>query len=482
MKLNYLAKSLFLLCFSGLLCFEGWSSYQKNLAPPLFVYDGEPISSQRTLPTLSEPSEKGKIVSQENIPAINARSYLLSNGMKVILKSTDYKNDELSFELHAPGGFSHLPEEAHPSAYLSKYYLGDSRHGVLTQSSLTRFLCSREIEIDVDMMPSKRRVTGNLSPNEIESLLHWMYALFTANEYNSHSFEHALEHLTHAIESEASLPASDKRHLTLPLNAFGPLATRPLTVEDMQNIKPKDAEDYLNSAFSDPSAFTLIITGHVDIEKFESMIAKYLASIPAHQSNIHPTKTVVPKQFQYQTTTYTKTETTSSVITFPLTFPYDLNTIENVKMICRLLELSIQQMAKDRNIELLSTKSFYNIPLDPRQQPFQIFLKVKSNHADHKKLLRGTFDTLITMAKDGPDPQLYDKTTRLMTHNRQFLSYENAFWTHMISEELSYGIKHSDLGKPTPELKYHFVHKLFAQSFNDMNQEIMEGRLEQAEL
>jgi zinc protease len=55
---------------------------------------------------LSKEPVKGTVVSSKSIDAVQAKELILSNGVKVILKPTDFKNDEIQIMAYSPGGTS----------------------------------------------------------------------------------------------------------------------------------------------------------------------------------------------------------------------------------------------------------------------------------------------------------------------------------------------------------------------------------------
>ena len=59
--------------------------------------------------TSSEPLMKalptsGKVVSEKKIAEVDATEWTLSNGSKVVIKQTDFKDDEILFNAYSLGG------------------------------------------------------------------------------------------------------------------------------------------------------------------------------------------------------------------------------------------------------------------------------------------------------------------------------------------------------------------------------------------
>ena len=61
----------------------------------------------------------GKVVSKKEFNEQGFTELTLSNGVRVILKSTDFKNDEILMSAYSPGGTSLCPTEDYLSAQYS---------------------------------------------------------------------------------------------------------------------------------------------------------------------------------------------------------------------------------------------------------------------------------------------------------------------------------------------------------------------------
>ncbi len=69
-----------------------------------------------TQPFLSSEPVPGKITDSAFNQELNITRLTLSNGIKVVLKPTDFKNDQIVFSAFSPGGTSLYPDVDYPSA------------------------------------------------------------------------------------------------------------------------------------------------------------------------------------------------------------------------------------------------------------------------------------------------------------------------------------------------------------------------------
>ena len=57
-------------------------------------------------PLVENVPPPGQVTARDSIPELGVALWTLSNGVRVQLKSTDFKNDEILFSAHSPGSFT----------------------------------------------------------------------------------------------------------------------------------------------------------------------------------------------------------------------------------------------------------------------------------------------------------------------------------------------------------------------------------------
>jgi zinc protease len=91
-----------------------------------------------TVPLMAETPAPGPVVSTRTIPELGVTEWTLKNGVRVVVKPTDFKNDEVRMTAFAPGGTSLAPDADYESA---KYAHAVVARGASDRS--TRRRCAR---------------------------------------------------------------------------------------------------------------------------------------------------------------------------------------------------------------------------------------------------------------------------------------------------------------------------------------------------
>ena len=79
----------------------------KNVYDKVLFMDIDPyIDAVSDEPLVGSLSPAGKVVTEVKLDDTGVTQWTLSNGIKVVLKPTDFKNDEILFYAQSPGGNS----------------------------------------------------------------------------------------------------------------------------------------------------------------------------------------------------------------------------------------------------------------------------------------------------------------------------------------------------------------------------------------
>ena len=96
------------------------------------------IDKVNSEPLVSNISAPGKVVEEKKIASLGVTEWKLSNGAKVILKPTDFKNDEILFSAYSVGGTSLVPDKDYLSAAFATSIVQQSGVGNFDEIALQK--------------------------------------------------------------------------------------------------------------------------------------------------------------------------------------------------------------------------------------------------------------------------------------------------------------------------------------------------------
>ena len=236
------------------------------------VLDDVPLLA--TLPT------PGSITGEERIESIDALRWTLSNGITVIAKQTDFRNDEVVFTALSPGGHSLVADEDHVSALYAAELVSGGGVGPHDNVTLDKLLAGKRVSVSPYIGELFEGFEGNASPEDLETLFQLITLYTTAPRLDPIYFSRYESSLRSIAETRAAQPDAilfDAVNTVLGQNHF---RQRSLTIELLEELNLERAEAVYADRFADLGDTTFVFVGAFDWENLRSLTATYLASLP----------------------------------------------------------------------------------------------------------------------------------------------------------------------------------------------------------
>ncbi len=232
-------------------------------------------------PLLSEIPEPGTIVSEVYQESVDTHTWELSNGVKVILKATDFQNDEVLMTAFSPGGHSLVMDDEYISALMSTMILGESGAGVFNSLQLEKRLAGQSIEVSPYISDQYEGISGASSPKDLEAFFKLLYLQATQPRLDDGAYASLISRLQATIANREKSPQSVFQD-AIEKELYGNHPRhRPLSLELLEEIDPELALLIYKNRFKDFSDFTFVFVGSLNLEAMKRYATTYLASLPS---------------------------------------------------------------------------------------------------------------------------------------------------------------------------------------------------------
>jgi len=246
------------------------------------LFKEEDISS---LPLMTSLPEPGRILSEKTIPALEITDLKFSNGVRVILKPTKFKNDEISFIAFSPGGTSLYPFADDQSGAAAAGVVAAGGIGNLTAAQLRRTLNGKQLSVSPFIGESMEGVSGAATGKDLETALQLVYLYFTQPRKDSVIFLNSMSRARASLLNRAKSPESEfSDTINAVMNNYHIRRTAP-GPDKLDRINLDKAMEIYKDRFSDASDFTFIFTGSFDPIAVRSLLLKYIGGLPATDRN-----------------------------------------------------------------------------------------------------------------------------------------------------------------------------------------------------
>ncbi|MEQ2975608.1 insulinase family protein [Butyricimonas faecihominis] len=235
----------------------------------------------KAVPLIDFEIKSGSIVKTKKIKMLDAEEWTLSNGCKVYYKFSDQDGMKVSLLGESAGGQSLLPVEDLPSATALStliMYSGLYKHNTEMMQAILK---GHHIMPNITLGETFEGVSGVCDNNETEMLFQIIYLFFEHPRFDRNDFDKYVYMNKLQVENT-------------------PRTVNDTISEQMQQLRVKesprlwkadskfyDAMNYdkmvaiYKDRFQDASDFTFYLTGNIQREEAQALVAKYLGAIPS---------------------------------------------------------------------------------------------------------------------------------------------------------------------------------------------------------
>ncbi|XP_051150426.1 zinc protease PQQL-like isoform X2 [Andrographis paniculata] len=250
-----------------------------NISP----WDDESIPEE----IISTQPNPGHVVEQFEYSSIGAMELILSNGMRVCYKCTDFFDDQVLFTGFSYGGLSELQESEYFSCSMGPTIAGEIGIFGHRPSVLADMLAGKRAEVGTSLGAYMRSFSGDCSPSDLETALQLVYQLFVTNvEAGEEDVKIVMQMAEESVRAQERDPYTAFSNRVREINYGSSYFFRPIKINNLRKVDPIKACEYFNNCFKDPSTFTVVIVGNIEPGIACPLILQYLGGIPRPPSPI----------------------------------------------------------------------------------------------------------------------------------------------------------------------------------------------------
>jgi len=221
----------------------------------------------------------GSIVQERVDAQTGAVMITLSNGANIILKQTENRNNEIVFYAMANGGTANATAENIVSAGLLAEMLNVSGLGNYSRTELNNKLTGKQVSVSFFNSSYFRGFQGSSVTQDINTLFEMIHLFFTEPRLDERAIAAMLDSYRTTLAHQREDPQRFfNQELTKLINSNHPLFM-PLEAQDLSRVSIEQARAFLNRCLN-PSDYTFIFTGNIDVNSMRDLLSTYLASIP----------------------------------------------------------------------------------------------------------------------------------------------------------------------------------------------------------
>ncbi|MFC1595505.1 M16 family metallopeptidase [Gemmatimonadota bacterium] len=393
----------------------------------------------------------GSVVSEAYTEEIDVTEWVLSNGARVILKPTDFNEDQIIFSAWSPGGTSLLDDADY---YQANNYTLITAGGVSEFSAvdLQKLLSGKVAGASISIAGLEEGLNGSASPKDLETMFQLLYLRFTAPRADSTIFVSLKTRMKASIENRAASPVAAFLDTVTAIVSQNHFRARPITEEMIDEWDLQRSLDFYRDRFADASDFTFLFIGNIDLETIRPLVERYIGGLPSigrvetwRDVGIEYPSGVVKKEVRRGVEPQSQT-----ILLFPGPFEYTRLNSYALTSMTEVLNIRLREKIREELGGTYGVNVGASVSRRPEEE-YSITIMFGADPERMEELIGVVFDEIDSLGTFGPTPDYIQKVQESQRRARETNLRQNGYWMTNLAGRYRYG------GDPREILTYEAI-------------------------
>lgn len=404
------------------------AAYEDNTVKEPLIAEGTPLAGSPVKKTSQNAS-------------LGTTEWTLKNGVKVIVKPTTYKADEVRLNVRSKGGLSVLTDE--------EFYMGEMMPSAISMMGVGKFsatdlkkqLSGKSAALMLGAENYFSSMNGVGSPKDVETMLQLLYLYFTQPRFDENDYNNLMKMLKAQLDNAKSNPdyIAQERFTDV---AYGHNPRRQMiSTEIADKFDFKALPAIYNKLYPGAASFTFTIVGNVNLETLKPLVEKYIGSIPASKK-----LTAVDDKSGYVKGEVIEDFTTpmqQPKVSVRYLFSGDMeNTLKNKVTLTLLTQALNSRYLQSIREEKGGTYGVqvYSSPNYVPNQTFELNIAFDTNEQMADELCDIIIKEINEIAENGPKTEDVEKAREFFVKNWKNTLEQNSGWMNYITQYYGSGL------------------------------------------
>lgn len=231
-------------------------------------------------PLMENTPKAAEIISSRKNEELGITTIAFDNGIKVLIKPTDFKNDEILMSAYSFGGSSLYNDEEFKSAAMGGELVRESGVNNFSKIELEKLLSGKNLRVSPYISSIQEGFYGNTTPNDFETFLQLINLYFTKPNFNQEAFESNINkqkmYYPNLLQDPSQYFKDQVKHILADNHIRGGYIP---TMEDLESLDFNTAKKAYTERFANPGHFTFFFVGNINLDDHLKLIQQYLGSL-----------------------------------------------------------------------------------------------------------------------------------------------------------------------------------------------------------
>ena len=385
--------------------------------------------------------KKGSIVSEKEV-SNGYREFVLSNGMHVYARHTDFKADHISMSIFSPGGKNVYPDSDIPSMQYLGSVIGSSGVADFSQRTLEKMLAGKQVSVSPYLNDETEGMRGSSSVKDFEALLQLTHLYFTAPRRDEEVFRSLMNRQAAFLTNRDASPGVQYNDSVVSILYGNHPRQTPVKKEDLDKVNLDRILQIYTERFANAADFKVIFTGSLDLKQLRPLLCRYFASLPSSGTHEQLTDRGVNIRPANERHVFSKKLATPSALTnifLTAPIPYTIDNDLRLDVLCQLMRMVYTEKVREEKGGTYGVSISGTMTQFPTAEAL-VRINFRTDPGKYTDLLPIIYEQLYAMAANGPSEKDLQKVKEYELKTYGQVVMMNDYWEQVKYKELRYGL------------------------------------------
>lgn len=388
-------------------------------------------------PLVKKAPKAAKIKSIVKNPSLGTTEWILSNGAKVVLKPTNFKNDEILFAAHSNGGYSHIATDDLASAAFMTEIVAQNGIGNFSSTQIQKLLTGKTADVSPSISNDSETLTGQSSVKDFETMLQLTYLYLTAPRKDDEAFEALMNLYETILANRESNPKAAFSDSVIVMQSNHDKRVVLFNKQTLDKIDQAKAIEAYKQRFNNAADFVFFFTGNInpDDKATQKAICTWIGGIKGnpklHEEYIdngeRTPRGKVQNYFKREMTTHTA----SNRIVYTADMDYTLQNRITLRLIGNILSTRYLESIREREGGSYGVGVGGWLEQYPEPQAWLV-MQFDTDPEKQEKLMNIIHEEINTIVENGPLPTDLAKEKEILLKGFDESIEKNDFWSNTV--------------------------------------------------
>jgi zinc protease len=401
------------------------------------------VDNVSDVPLLSESPVGSKVIKRSDDSTFGFTELTFGNGVHMILKSTDFKNDEIAISAYSPGGTSLYPDRDIMSATVATSIITLSGLGEYDFTGLRKKLSGNTAKLTPFISELREGVNGNCSPKDFETMLQLNYLYFTKIRKDENAFNAFISRTKNQMKPMRGNPQiifQDTLSKIISMNSPRVIALPSEAQIDQVNLDR--AISIFKDRFADAGDFTYLMVGNFKVDEVIPLLEKYIGGLPSikRKETWKDVTPGFPKGLVVVDVPKNSEPQSQVAMIWKGDFKWKDNDRQAFSMLMNILAIKCRESMREDQGGVYGVSFGGSTSKIPKPR-YTIQSSWGCNPENINKLSQTVLDEMIKIKNEGPTDIDLNKVKETLIRDRESKLKENSFWLSALQNHFLFGDK-----------------------------------------